>query len=254
MTGAVTPAHEEILDDLPAMLTGELSPSRERAVAEHLDECDPCRRELAVVARASAWLQDAIRLDVVTEMLPGSSAAESESESAPVTSADLPPLQLPRHSWSPARTSRRGPARPHAARWLAAAAAVVLLVAGVLGGVVVGRASNDSSGTAVALHPVTGGLSVGNAAGEAKLSASGGMHLAVNGLPTPPGSDFYEVWLYDPPTGRMLSVGVLPANGKGSYSLPSSLKNTYSAVEISLEPNDGNPEHSKVSVLRGPLT
>jgi hypothetical protein len=246
MTGAVSPAHEEILDDLPAMLTGELPPSRERAVAEHLDGCDPCRRELAVVARASAWLQDAIRLDVVTELTP---------DSAPATAADLPPLQLPRHSWSPARGSRGGVARtPHPARWLAAAAAVVLLVAGVLGGVVVGRASNDSSGTAVALHPVTGGLSVGNAAGEAKLSASGGMRLAVNGLPTPPGSDFYEVWLYDPPTGRMLSVGVLPANGKGSYSLPSSLKNTYSAVEISLEPNDGNPEHSKVSVLRGPLT
>jgi hypothetical protein len=249
MTGAVSPAHEEILDDLPAMLTGELSPSRERAVAEHLDGCDPCRRELAVVARASAWLQDAIRLDVVTEL----SAGSSTTESSPATAADLPPLQLPRHSWSPARGSRRA-RTPHAGRWLAAAAAVVLLVAGVLGGVVVGRASNDSSGTAVALHPVTGGLSVGNAAGEAKLSASGGMRLAVNGLPTPPGSDFYEVWLYDPPTGRMLSVGVLPANGKGSYSLPSSLKNTYSAVEISLEPNDGNPEHSKVSVLRGPLT
>ena len=201
-----------------------------------------------MVARASAWLQDAIRLDVVTDL-----AASSTTESAPATAADLPPLQLPRHSWSPARGSRRA-RTPHAGRWLAAAAAVVLLVAGVLGGVVVGRASNDSSGTAVALHPVTGGLSVGNAAGEAKLSASGGMRLTVNGLPTPPGSDFYEVWLYDPPTGRMLSVGVLPNNGKGSYSLPSSLKNTYSAVEISLEPNDGNPEHSKVSVLRGPLT
>jgi hypothetical protein len=249
MTGAVQSAHEEILDDLPAMLTGELSPSRERAVAEHLDGCDPCRRELAVVARASAWLQDAIRLDVVTEMVPSS---ESET-TTPATAADLPPLQLPKHSWAPGRTSRTG-ARPHAARWLAAAAAVVLLVAGVLGGVALGRASNDSSGTAVALRPVTGGLSVGDAAGEAKLSAAGGMRLAVNGLPAPPGSDFYEVWLYDPPTGRMLSVGVLPPNGKGSYSLPSSLKNTYSAVEISLEPNDGDPAHSKISVLRGPLT
>jgi hypothetical protein len=249
MTGAVTPAHEEILDDLPAMLSGELSPSRERAVAEHLDDCDACRRELAVVARASAWLQDAIRLDVVTDLAP----ASSTSESPPATAADLPPLQLPRHSWSPARGSRSRIHRPHAARWLAAAAAVVLLVAGVLGGVVVGRASNSSSGTAVALQPVTGGLSVGDASGEAKLSASGGMHLAVNGLPTPPGADFYEVWLYDPPTGRMLAVGVLPPDGKGSYSLPASLKNTYSAVEISLEPNDGNPEHSKVSVLRGSL-
>ena len=244
MTGAVSPAHEEILDDLPAMLTGELSPARERAVAEHLDTCDACRRELAVVARASAWLQDAVRLDVVPELAP-------ERPEAAVT--DLPPLQLPKHSWSPAGRSGRSGRPAHAGRWLAAAAALVLLVGGVLGGVALGRASNAPNGTAVALQPVTGGLSVGDATGEAKLAASGGMRLAVNGLPPPPGADFYEVWLYDPPTGRMLAVGVLPPDGKGSYSLPSSLKNSYSAVEISLEPNDGNPEHSKVSVLRGSL-
>ena len=45
--------HEPILDDLPSLLTGELSPAREREVADHLDSCDACRRELAVVARAS---------------------------------------------------------------------------------------------------------------------------------------------------------------------------------------------------------
>jgi hypothetical protein len=106
----------------------------------------------------------------------------------------------------------------------------------------------------VALHPVPGGVPVGGAVGEAKLSANGGMHLSVKGLPAPPGEDFYEIWLFDPPSGRMLAVGVLPPDGKGTYSLPRDTEHGYSAVEISLEPNDGDPGHSKLSVLRGPLT
>jgi hypothetical protein len=123
----------------------------------------------------------------------------------------------------------------------------------VLGGVAVGRASNDPQGTPVALHPLPNGVVTGNAEGKASLLASGGMKLDVNGLPRPPGDDFYEVWLYDPPTGRMLAVGVLPDSGKGDYTLPRATEQGYSAVEISLEPNDGNPAHSKVSVLRGPI-
>jgi hypothetical protein len=242
-------AHEEVLDDLPSLLTGELSPAREREVAEHLDSCDACRRELAVVARASAWLQDAARLDVIPEM-----TAPLNSHDAPVV---LPPLNLPRQNWAPirraGRSERSTSTRPHAARWLAAAAGVVLLVAGVLGGVAVGRASNDPQGTPVALHPLPNGVATGDAQGKANLLASGGMKLDVNGLPKPPGSDFYEVWLYDPPTGRMLAVGVLPDSGKGDYTLPKATEQGYSAVEISLEPDDGNPAHSKVSVLRGPI-
>lgn len=244
MTNATGSTHEPILDDLPSLLSGELSPAREREVADHLDACDACRRELAVVARASAWLQDAVRLDVLPEL-----ADETGSDPAPA----LPPLQLPRHSWSPVRSSRRsGPRSP---RILAVAAAVVLLVVAVLGGVVLGRASDGgvSGQRTVAMAPVPGGLTVPGAAGRAELAASGGMKLDVRGLPTPSTREFYEVWLFDPPSGRMLAVGVLPPSGKGTYSLPASLEDSYTAVEISLQPNNGNPEHSKVSVLRGPI-
>jgi hypothetical protein len=236
-----TSEHEAILDDLPALLTGELTPAREREVADHLDGCDACRRELAVVARASAWLQDAARLNVAPEMLPDGSAE-------PVT---LPPLKLPRHSWIPGqRAGRTGASRT---RVLAAAASVVLLVAAVLGGVALGRASDEPADSTVVLSPVPGGVPVVGVVGQARMSADGGMNLKVNGLPTPQGRDYYEVWLFDPPSGRMLAVGVLPPDGKGSYTLPASADRGYSAVEISLEPDDGDPEHSKLSVLRGPL-
>lgn len=248
MSGTTSAQHDEILDDLPALLTGELSPAREREVADHLDGCDGCRRELAIVARASAWLQDAARLEVAPEMLP-----DGVPPQEPIT---LPPLALPRHAWLPgarrAASPRGGQLRQ---RWLAAAA-VVLVAAGVLGGLVVGRASDGgkASSRAIALHPVPGGVPVGGAVGEARLAANGGMTLSVNGLPKPPGQDFYEIWLYDPPSGRMLAVGVLPPTGKGNYSLPRTVENGYGAVEISLEPNDGNPAHSMLSVLRGQMS
>lgn len=237
-----TSEHEAILDDLPSLLTGELSPTREREVAEHLDACDACRRELAVVARASAWLQDAARLDVVPDLQHGPENGE------PVV---LPPLKLPRTSWIPGqRSSRSGASR---ARVLAVAAGAILLVAGVLGGVVLGRASDGPVESTVALTQVPGGVPVGGVVGQARMSADGGMSLTAEGLPTPQGRDYYEVWLFDQPSGRMLAVGVLPPDGKGSYSLPASADRGYSAVEISLEPDDGNPQHSKLSVLRGPL-
>lgn len=248
MSASTGSTHDEILDDLPALLTGELSPAREREVAEHLDGCDACRRDLAVVARASAWLQDAVRLDAAPELHPDSPAPQPA----------LPPLVLPKHSWSPVRRSRGTSARraPQRTRLLAAAASLVLLVVGVLGGVALGRASDDggTQALAAALHPVPGGVPVGSAVGEAQLSADGGMNLSVDGLPRPPGQDFYEVWLFDPPSGRMLAVGVLPPDGKGDYSLPADAHQGYSAVEISLEPDDGDPQHSKLSVLRGPLS
>jgi hypothetical protein len=245
-SGSFGDAHDAVLDDLPSLLTGELSPAREREVADHLDGCDACRRELAVVARASAWLQDAVRLEVVPEMVPG-----EPSEAPPA----LPPLQLPRHTWNPVRPrSGKSGTRPHASRLLAAAAALVVLVVAVgVGGIAVGRASNDQQGTPVALHPLPNGVAAGDAEGKARLLADGGMKLDVTGLPTTHDGEFYEVWLYDPPTGRMLAVGVLPSNGKGDYTLPKSSEQGYSAVEISLEPNDGNPGHSKLSVLRGPI-
>jgi anti-sigma factor RsiW len=51
--------------DLPGLLLGELPPAATAAVDRHLAGCDPCRRDLAAVAVASAALRDAARLLVV---------------------------------------------------------------------------------------------------------------------------------------------------------------------------------------------
>ena len=69
-------------------------------------------------------------------------------------------------------------------------------------------------------------------------------------MPPAPES-FYEVWLLNPATLKMLPVGVLPPSGSGTYNMDAALMKDYSAVDVSLQVNDGNPAHSKVSVLRG---
>ncbi len=76
------------------------------------------------------------------------------------------------------------------------------------------------------------------------------MLVTAKGLKQLPSDRFYEVWLFDPKTQKMLPVGVLGPGGKSSYSLPQSLISQYQVVDISLQQNNGNPAHSKDSVLR----
>jgi hypothetical protein len=66
-----------------------------------------------------------------------------------------------------------------------------------------------------------------------------------------PGNGFLEVWLLDAKTGGMVALGVLDGD-RGSYAVPSGLDlAAYDQVDVSREPYDGDPAHSKVSLARG---
>jgi hypothetical protein len=77
------------------------------------------------------------------------------------------------------------------------------------------------------------------------------MLVSTKGLPAAPANHFYEVWLLSPSTNKMLPLGVLSATGKGTYTISPSIMNQFSAIDVSLQDNDGIPQHSKTSVLRG---
>ena len=62
---------------------------------------------------------------------------------------------------------------------------------------------------------------------------------------------YYEVWLLDPKSGTVFPVGVLPRDGEGRFTLPASVIGRYQAIDVSLEADDGDPAHSKRSLLRG---
>jgi anti-sigma-K factor RskA len=64
---------------------------------------------------------------------------------------------------------------------------------------------------------------------------------------------YYEVWLIDEAVQDMVPVGVA-RSGTVDFELPDGLDlGRFPIVDVSVEPLDGNPTHSGVSVARGVL-
>jgi anti-sigma-K factor RskA len=107
--------------------------------------------------------------------------------------------------------------------------------------------------TVAALHPLDTPDASGTAVLRVVSSQSRSVTVTVANLPTTPGT-FYEVWLMDPTDAHLVSLGVLGADGRGAYVVPAGLDLTsYSAVDVSLQPMNGSPDHSRISAVRGSL-
>jgi anti-sigma factor RsiW len=223
----VTVLHPQ--DDLPGLLLGELPPETAVAVDRHLAGCDPCRRDLAAVAVASSALRDLSRLpSVVPSMRPLVGDPDDPGDRDPLPASVL--------------RDRRG-----RSRWrLGAAAVLVALLLGV-GGLTVGR--DTGRGQRVAL----GAPAAGGASAEARMRGAGDdqiMSMTAEGLPRPPAGAYYQVWLVGD-AGQDFPVGVLAPNGQGIWSLPADVAARYRAIDVTLEPADGDPARSERTVLRG---
>ncbi len=131
-----------------------------------------------------------------------------------------------------------------------AAAASVLVVALVVtsGG---DDGPTDLASTELAndgLDPTGSGL-----AGRAELVERDGSFAVDLELPELPAVDgYYEVWIIDTEVAGMHSLGSY--QGDGEYVLPAGVEPAdYPIVDVSIEPADGQPVHSGVSILRGVL-
>jgi Anti-sigma-K factor rskA, C-terminal/Putative zinc-finger len=225
------------LDELPGLLLGELPPATAVAVDRHLAGCDPCRRDLAVVAVASSALRDASRL--------------------PFPAAGLPPLPASAAGLGPGEESPPGPAPPPAAvprdrrrrgRRLLGAAAVVLALALGIGVLTLSGDREAGRGQTVALAAPAGGASA-----QARMRGAGDdqvMTITASSLPQPPAGAWYAVWLVGE-GGEAFPVGVLAPDGRGIWSLPADVAARYRAIDVTLERADGDPSRSDRSVLRG---
>jgi hypothetical protein len=169
--------------------------------------------------------------------------AEPAGPPRPAPPADLLPLR---------RTRRRRPGRVPILVGAAAAAAVLVVI-----GVSVAREGDDNPVVVASarLEPLPD-----QPAGDARpvdarvVEHDGGLQLDLDlddsGLPPPAG--FYEVWLIEPNIEGMVSLG--PARADGTYTVPSDIDvAAFPIVDVSVEPPDGVPTHSTVSVLRGTL-
>jgi anti-sigma-K factor RskA len=120
-----------------------------------------------------------------------------------------------------------------------------------VGAVIAAVRSSDSKSTQEVALAAIGGS---NASGRAAVVAhDGGKALKVDtsGLAKLDGSD-YELWLMNPDTNSFVSLGSVQPGVRSVHPIPAGVTvKTDPYVDISVEPRDGNPAHSTVSVLRG---
>lgn len=79
-----------------------------------------------------------------------------------------------------------------------------------------------------------------------------GSELAIAFSSDLPDAEPLELWLIKPDLSDMVSLGLI--DDQGSYLIPAGIDpSEYSLVDVSVEPNDGDPTHSGRSILRGEL-
>jgi len=129
----------------------------------------------------------------------------------------------------------------------------VVVVAG-LAVAVIARGGDEPSVVARAeVLPLDG--AVGAPAAVEVVEEDGGVRrlVGVSGVDLPEPDGFYEVWLLDEDAVGMVSLG--PLRDDGTYEVPGGVDlGAFPVIDVSVEPSDGDPRHSGVSVLRGTLS
>jgi hypothetical protein len=225
--------------------------------ATHLASCEVCRAEVRSLQRSvdavavpqlaapgapvapppAVWEAIAAATGVSATPRPDAvpaPAAVAEAGAPPAQDADVLPFR-----------SRRRPLL------LVAAALVAGAVVGA-GAVAVVQSGDDGEPvTAVALDP----LADNDASGRAKVVVrDDGSRVVEVELDAPALDDeYYEIWLIDRDVVGMVPLGVV-APGTQTVELPAELDLAeFPLVDVSVEPLDGDPTHSGVSVARGEL-
>ena len=212
--------------DLVGLLRGELGNAAAVAAGEHLASCAACQHELAETAVGHALLVRAgTTLGMATE------------------SVEPPPLALP----------GRTPVRPRRGVLVGLAAAVVLAL--VAASAAVWWRPDETDPSAAEVEAALAPLSTAEAGdGTVRMREHDGttrMTVSVHDLPRAPGGQFYYAWLLDPASNKMLALGLVDADAGATFDVDDALVASYSAVDVSLEADDGDPAHSVTSVLRG---
>ena len=167
-----------------------------------------------------------------------------------------PPPPWPAEEARPARRRRRLVLRPVAA----ALASIALLAVGIGAGLVL---SNDDDGGAgggdlerVQLAPVVSAAENAGGVAELRPEAGGRATVELSGLRPSGDRDFYELWLLGD-DGELVSLGSVRVPESGNATLDVELPvdpKQFRYLDVSREPDDGDPGHSTISILRGPVT
>jgi anti-sigma-K factor RskA len=208
---------------------GELTTDEERELEHHLEGCPACRNELESIRRT----HEILRKEAATAPLP-----------------ELKDRVLAQATGEISERSR--------SRWrLLVPAAAALLVVAVLGVGLLPAFLDDSSAglplTATALAPEASGVVRGEPAGENIR-----IELEVRGLPELGEDEYYEMWYYteEEDGGGRISCGAFRTTPEGqttvNFTTPLNARE-YPEIEVTREPDDGDPASSGEAVLEGDL-
>ena len=219
-------AEDHFEELLGSYLLGELTVEEERELERHLEGCSGCRSEL-------------YRLLQTHDRLRKLGASE-------------PPPELKTRVLAQVRGE--SPPRSGLGWWFWGPAAAALLVVAVVGiGLLQVLTSSSSTGvplTATALAPQAGGEVQVEEVGE-NLQVD----LEVWGMPELKEGEYYEMWYYAEDGGR-ISCGTFRVGPEGrttvNLTAPASAKE-YPEIEVTREPDDGNPGASGEEILEGSL-
>ena len=166
-----------------------------------------------------------------------------------------PPPPWPAEEERPARR-RRLVLRPVAA----VLASLALLAVGIGAGLLLsGDDDGDGGGGGlerVQLAPVVSAAENAGGTAELRPEAGGRATVELRGLRPSGPRDFYELWLLGD-DGELVSLGSVRVPDSGDASLDVELPvdpKQFRYLDLSREPDDGDPSHSTISILRGRVT
>ncbi len=220
--------------------------------AAHLESCDRCRSEVASLQRGvdALAIPEFAALGAPVPPPPAVWAAIAAATGVSATVRDgaetaAPPVVVVP---SPAPADNVRQLRPRRTRVLLAAAAVAVVAAGA-GAIVLNR-DEDVVLASTALDP----LEAADVSGTASVVEEDGVRVLRIELDAPAADDaIYEAWLADEQAVGMIAMGSVRP-GTTTLPVPDTIELAdWPTVEISVEPVDGDPGHSGVSLVRGAL-
>jgi hypothetical protein len=238
------------LDDLADLvLDPDATPD---SVREHVESCPDCTDRLAALfdvrrlASGEPLVAPPARVREQVLAQVGGRPEPSEEQAVrpvPLQVASPPDVPRPRH---------RVPV------WAAGLAAGIALVAGLgLGRMTLDDAASpeaDAPGAVVAAADLTALDSTAGRGVARAVETDDTITLRVQASELGEDDGFHEVWLINVDGERMVALGVLADGDAGEFQVPRGLLDEgYLIVDISVEPEDGDPTHSGVSLARGEL-
>lgn len=257
---------EDVRVELTALVAGELDAEVEAGVRAHLLDCDECARELDELTSTIAFLEAAPLQhrpapDLERRVF---DLASLEDVGARVSAAPLeadPPIDLEARALVRAGVldsmiERRQSRWSKVSMVLAPSLAATALVTGVLATRWHSRIgeledSFGSMGQRVATQQLTSFDTSNRASADLFDSSHANYHLVLRlqHFPVTPPGDHYEVWLSG--THGTVSAGSFVVRGPedDTFSFMVGVDPAeYPHLEVSVEPDDGNPDHTGVTV------